>query len=468
MKEKLELHPDRFFSPEPGTRSIARELYETVKNLPIISPHGHVDPALFADENYRFGNPVELFIKPDHYLYRMLYSQGIALEELSIGEEKTENPKKIWRKFADNFYLFRSTPTGIWLEYEFAELFGVKYSLNCDTADEIYEEIDKKLKTPEFSPRNLFKKFNIEVLSTTDEPASELAAHKKIMDSDWTGRVIPSFRTDALTDISRADWTDAVKSVERLTGITINSYPNYLKALEKRREFFKKAGASSTDTAVIQPFTEELSPGKAEDIFQKALKGGASPKECLMWNGNILMELARMSVEDGLVMQLHAGCFRNHNEQIYRKFGPDRGCDIPAANEFTRNLRPLLNKYGNDSRLTLIVFTLDESVYSRELAPLAGHYPCMRLGPAWWFHDSPNGMRRYRERVTETAGLYNTAGFLDDTRAFPSIPARHDLARRIDSDWLAGLVSRHIITMGGALEMAKDCACNLAKKTYKL
>ncbi len=468
MKEKLELNPDRFFDPDPGTRNTARELFEAVKDMPIISPHGHVDPGLFADDNCRFGNPVELFIKPDHYLYRMLYSQGISLEELAIGEEKTENPKKIWKKFAENFYLFRSTPTGIWLEYEFAELFGVKYKLNLDTADEIYDEIDEKLKTPGFSPRNLFKKFNIEVLSTTDEPSSELSCHKKIKDSGWAGRIIPSMRTDALTDISRPDWAGTVKAVEKLTGITIGSYADYLKAVEKRREFFRQAGASSTDTAVIQPFTQELARGKAEEIFQKALERTASPEECAGWNGNILMELARMSVEDGLVMQIHAGCSRNHNERVYRKFGSDKGCDIPAANEFTQNLKPLLNKYGNDQRLTLIVFTLDESAYSRELAPLAGHYPCMKLGPAWWFHDSPNGMRRYREMVTETAGLYNTAGFLDDTRAFPSIPARHDLARRIDSNWLAGLVSRHIITRSDALEMAKDCAYNLAKKTYKL
>lgn len=468
MSEKFKLNPDRFFDPEPEIKNLARHLYGKVKDLPIISPHGHVDPAMFADENYTFGNPVELFIKPDHYLYRMLYSQGVTLEELGIGEKETENPRKIWQILGDNFYLFRGTPTGIWLEYEFSELFGIDRKLDPDSASGIYDEINEKLKTPEFSPRELFDKFNIEVLSTTDEAVSDLGIHRKIKDSGWDRKILPSFRTDALTDITRPDWPGNIKEASELAGVEIDSYKNYIHALQKRREYFRSMGANSTDTAVIQPFTEELSPAGAEAIFERALSGKASGEDRRRFTAHMLMELAGMSVEDGLVMQLHAGSFRNHNRNIFQKFGPDRGCDIPVANEFTKNLQPLLNKYGNDSRLTLIVFTLDESVYSRELAPLAGHYPAMKLGPAWWFHDSPNGMKRYRERVIETAGLYNTAGFLDDTRAFPSIPARHDLSRRIDCNWLAGLASRHIITRSDAEEMAADCAYNLAKKTYKL
>lgn len=468
MRIKLELHPDRFFAPEPGTRKIARELYLGTKNLPIVSPHGHVDPAIFADEDYRFPNPVDLFIKPDHYLYRMLFSRGIPLEQLSVGREKTENPEAAWKIFAENFYLFRSTPTGIWLEHEFSEVFGVKYRLSPETAREIYDGINEKLKSPEFSPRKLFEKFNIEVLSTTDEPSSTLDVHRRIENSGWKGRVIPALRTDSYTDISRPDWRETVEAVGKLAGISIDSYSAYIAALEKRREFFRLAGAKATDTGVIQPYTEELSRPAAEKIFSKAIAGTASGRDCERWSGHILMVLAGMSAEDGLVMQLHSGCLRNHNSGIFKTFGADRGCDIPVAGEFTRNMRPLLNKFGNDARLTLIVFTLDESLYSRELAPLAGHYPCLKLGPAWWFHDSPNGMRRFREMTTETAGLYNTAGFLDDTRAFPSIPARHDLSRRIDADWLAGLVSRHAITMEDALAMARDCAYNLARETYKL
>jgi glucuronate isomerase len=175
-----------------------------------------------------------------------------------------------------------------------------------------------------------------------------------------------------------------------------------------------------------------------------------------------------MSAEDGLVMQLHPGSWRNHNRLIFEAFGPDRGCDIPVATEFTRNLRALLNKFGNHPNFRLVLFTLDESTYSRELAPLAGHYPAVRLGPPWWFHDSIQGMLRFRQRATETAGIYNTAGFNDDTRAFASIPARHDLARRVDSSFLAGLVARHIIEMEEAGEMIVDLACNLARDAYRL
>ena len=218
----------------------------------------------------------------------------------------------------------------------------------------------------------------------------------------------------------------------------------------------------------MTPNTAELTPSEADTIFQRALHGKIDSSDVSRFTAHMLMEMARMSIEDGLVMQLHPGSLRNHNEVIFQKFGLDKGADIPIQTEYTQNLRPLLNKYGNDSRLTLILFTLDETTYSRELAPLAGHYPALKLGPPWWFFDSLNGMARYFDRVMETAGIYNTAGFNDDTRAFCSIPARHDLWRRASADWLAGLVARHIIDMNDAKEMIQDLAVNLAKRAYKL
>jgi glucuronate isomerase len=182
----------------------------------------------------------------------------------------------------------------------------------------------------------------------------------------------------------------------------------------------------------------------------------------------MLVEMARMSLEDGLVMQIHPGSYRNHNRGLFERFGRDKGADIPMQTDYVNSLRPLLQRYGNEPDLTVILFTLDETVYSRELAPLAGHYPILKLGPPWWFHDSPEGMRRFREQVTETAGFYNTVGFNDDTRAFLSIPARHDVARRMDCSFLAKLVVEHRLPEDEAHEVARDLAYNLAKAAYKL
>ncbi|OGS17960.1 MAG: glucuronate isomerase [Elusimicrobia bacterium RIFOXYA2_FULL_40_6] len=472
VKEKLTLHPDRFFSPDPEIRKIARELYVSVKDLPIISPHGHVNPKIFADPAYSFGNPTELFIIPDHYLFRMLYSQGISMESLGVpridGGETEKDPKKIWKIFADNFYLYRGTPTGIWLEYELSEVFGIRERLSSETAAEIYDEISKKLKDPKFSPRVLFDRFKIEVLATTDSAADTLEYHKMIKKSGWKGKVIPTFRPDSIMDISRKDWRENVDELSSVSGIDIHNYETFIRALRERREFFKTLGATATDIVSLTPYTAELSKNEIDAIFSSALEGKSTPQDALRFTAFMVMEMARLSIEDGLVMQLHVGCYRNHNREVFEKFGPDKGCDIPIPLEFTKNLQPLLNKYGNNPRLTLIVFTLDEANYSRELAVLAGHYPAMKIGPAWWFHDSINGMTRYREQVTETAGLYNTTGFVDDTRAFLSIPSRHDLARRVDANWIAGLQARHIITNTDAKEMIKDTAYRLAKKAYKL
>jgi glucuronate isomerase len=468
---RLVLNDNRFFDPNPTVRRIARLLYNSVKNLPIISPHGHVDPNIFV-ENKPFPNPTELFLIPDHYIYRMLYSQGISMESLGIpalnGSTVEKDAHKIWKLFGEHYYLFRGTPTGVWLNHEFSVVFGIKKKFTGSTALEIYDQINEKLQSPRFRPRALFEKFNIEVLSTTDAATDTLEPHQKLRASGWKGRVVPCFRPDAVTSLKAKNWQQNIHLLGARVGKEIASYRSFIEALENRRAFFKSMGAVSTDHGIESPFTHELSRSDAEAIFQRALQGVVTDRDAALFTAHMLMEMARMSIEDGLVMQIHPGSDRNHNQKIYEKYGLDKGCDIPLQTEYTRNLKELLNKYGNDPRLTVIVFTLDETSYARELAPLAGHYPAMKLGPAWWFHDSIEGMTRYRSMVTETAGFYNTVGFNDDTRAFVSIPARHDLSRRIDSNFLAGLVARHIVDLVEAKELSTDLAYGLVKKAYKL
>ncbi|MDH4206904.1 MAG: glucuronate isomerase, partial [Desulfobacteraceae bacterium] len=403
---RLELNKDRFFDPQPEVRKIASELYAQVKNSPIVSPHGHVEPRILA-ENTSFSDPTELIIIPDHYIYRLLYSQGVSMESLGIptkdGTRVETDRGKIWQTFADYFYLFAGTPTGAWLSHEFSEVFGIKKKLDSKTAMEIYDDILEKLCTPEFLPRALFDRFNIEVLTTTDGAADSLAYHKKIQESGWDGKVIPCFRPDAVVNILDPAWQVEINALGKSAGIEIDSFKDYIQALESRREFFKSMGAVSTDQGVLSPFTNELSSNEIDLIFKRALSGTASENDAVLFTAHMLMEMARMSVEDGLVMQIHPGSFRNHNEMMFKRFGRDTGSDIPIQTEFTRNLHPLLKKFGNNPNFTLILFTLDESTYTRELAPLAGHYPCLKLGPPWWFNDSFEGMIRFRSMVTETA-----------------------------------------------------------------
>ena len=465
------LLPDRFFDPNPAQRDLARELHESVVDLPLVCPHGHVDPRLLADENATFGTPADLLIIPDHYVFRMLYSQGIPLESLGVpridGSQVEQDHRRIWQLFADHFYLFRGTPTGIWLAQELHEVFGIEEKLTAETAQSIYDQLAAKLTMPEFTPRALFKRFNIEVLCTTDAVTDTLHHHQAIRDSDWDGDVRPTFRPDGVANLLTPGWRENIHALSDVSGIKVHSYPKFIQALEERRGFFKHMGATATDHAAQSAHTTELSRSESEAIFQRALQGTATTDDAHRFAAHMLTEFARMSIDDGLVMQLHVGSVRNHNELVFERFGPDSGCDIPQTSEFTHNLRPLLQKYGNDSRLTLILFTLDEMTYSRELAPLAGHYPAVKLGPPWWFHDSLRGMARYFDQIIETAGLYNTVGFNDDTRAFPSIPARHDVWRRVVSNWLAGLVVRGVVDMDDAHEMALEASYTLAKRAYK-
>jgi glucuronate isomerase len=470
-EDALVLHEDRFFDPDPTVRGIARALYEETRGLPLICPHGHVDPALLAADA-PFPEPTALLIIPDHYIFRMLYSRGVPMEAMGVptrdGWAVETDPRKIWQTFADHWYLFRGTPTGAWLDHELYDLFGVRVRLNGRTAQRVYDQVAERLRSPEFRPRALFDRFNIEVLATTDAAADDLRHHRAIRESGWGGRVIPSFRPDAVLRIAAPAWGAEIEALAAAAGTSIDSYAQLIAALEDRRAFFRSMGATATDHAVLEPYTQRLADEEAERLFQLARAGRATAEDQRRFEAHMLMEMARMSTEDGMTMQLHPGALRDHNQRVHDRFGLDKGADIPVATEYTRNLRNLLNAYGNDPRLTLVLFTLDESAYARELAPLAGHYPALRLGPPWWFHDSIQGMIRFREQTTETAGIYNTAGFNDDTRAFCSIPARHDLNRRVEASWLGGLVARHVVTMGDAREMARALAYELARETYKL
>ncbi len=469
---KLELLPERVFDSDPARRRVGMELYEQVAGLPLVCPHGHVDPNLFADEEMTLGSPADLFIIPDHYVFRMLYSQGISLEDLGVprtdGGEVEINHRRIWQRFADHFYLFRGTPTGLWLNDELHTLFGISEKLTSETAQEIYDEIEEKLARPEFRPRALYESFRIEVLCTTDSAIDDLSSHKKIRASEWKGDIRPTFRPDAVVQLLTPGWQESLNKLGELVGEEVTSFKSFRKALERRREDFKALGATATDHGCPSPYAEELSDTEVEAIFQRALGGKVSEQDSVRFTAHMLMEMARMSIEDGLVMQLHPGSVRNHNRWVYDRFGADKGCDMPEATEYTKNLRFLLDRYGNEKRLTLVLFTLDETAYSRELAPLAGHYPALRLGPPWWFFDSVNGMERYFDMVVETAGIYNTAGFNDDTRAFPSIPARHDVWRRASCNWLAGLVVRGMLDNADAIEMARSMAYGLAREAYRL
>ncbi len=470
MPRHLTLHEDRLFPAEPSTRAIARELYSSIRRLPIISPHGHTDPAWFADDQ-PFGNATELLLAPDHYLYRMLYSQGVSLEALGVSSRRglaSADPRAAWRLFASRFYLFQGTPSWLWLNHVFKEVFGLDVVLDETTADRYFEEIGAALATPAFRPRALFDRFNIEVLATTESPVDTLEHHRRIRESGWPGRVITTYRPDVVVDPEHEQFRVALERFGQLTGKDVHTWRGYLQAHRARRAEFIRAGATATDHGHPTARTVDLGETDCERLFARVLSGSFTTDEAELFRGQMLVEMARMSLDDGLIMQIHPGAFRNHNRWLFEEYGRDKGADIPMATDYVRSLKPLLDRFGNEPRLTVILFTLDETTYSRELAPLAGHYPVLKLGPAWWFHDSPEGMRRFREQTTETAGFHNTVGFNDDTRAFLSIPARHDVARRVDCAFLARLVAEHRLDEPDAARIAADLAYHLPKRAYRL
>jgi len=461
------LHEDRLFPAEASTREISKRLYATVRGLPIVSPHGHSQASWFA-RNEPFPDPAKLFVQPDHYIFRMLYSQGIPLEELELGVTEMKNPRKVWRIFAENYFLFRGTPTRMWLDHAFQELFGLAERLCAKNADMYFDTISDKLRRPEFLPRALYDQFKIEVLATSDSPLDSLADHAAIRGSGWKARLLPTFRPDPVVDPAFAGFAENVAKLGELTRENTSSWTGYLNALRKTRVRFRELGCTATDHGHPTAQTANLAAAEAANLFQIVLGGNADGSQQELFRAQMLTEMARMSVDDGLVMQIHSGSVRNHNRKIHERYGRDVGADIPTAANYVDALKPLLDAFGNERNLTIILFTLDESTYSRELAPLAGHYPSLRLGPPWWFHDSPEGMLRFREQVTETAGFYNTVGFNDDTRAFLSIPGRHDVARRVDCAFLAKLVADHRLDEDEALQVVHDLAYGLVKKAYRL
>ncbi|MEP3295884.1 MAG: glucuronate isomerase [Pseudoruegeria sp.] len=462
----LALHPDRLFPTDPTLRAIARRLFAQIEHLPLICPHGHTDPAWFA-VNECFSNPTELLILPDHYVRRMLVSQGIQVLDM-CDSNGTPDFRAVWRTFAQNYHLFDGTPTRIWLDHTFVDLFGLNVALSSETADLIYDQITECLAQDAFRPRAMAERFNIEVITTTEGPIDVLNHHKAIAQSGWTTRVISAYRPDAVIDPETPGFLSNLIAFGECSGEDTGNWRGYLKAHRNRRAYFAQMGATSTDHGHPSAQTCNLSKAEAEALFDKVKSGRSTPQDNEIFRGQMLTEMARMSLDDGMVMQLHVGSFRNHSPITFNRFGGDQGFDIPRPTSYVSALKPLLDQIGMDPRLSLILFTLDETAYSRELAPLAGVYPSIKLGPAWWYYDSPSGMMRYREQVTETAGFYNTVGFNDDTRALPSIGARHDMARRVDCAYLAGQVGQHMMSEDAASWIAHDLAYGLAKKAYKL
>ncbi|MFV0358873.1 glucuronate isomerase [Tropicimonas sp.] len=465
------LDENRLFPVDPSTRTMAADLYASVRDLPIVSPHGHTDPRWYA-ENAPFPDPAQLFVTPDHYVFRMLFSQGVSLDDLGVlradGTRVETDGRKIWRLFAENYYLLRGTPSRMWLDHSFQQVFGLDERFGPDTADRFYDHISECLAQPEFRPRALFERFGIEVITTTESPLDDLRWHRMIRDSGWPGRVITAYRPDPVVDPEFEGFAGNVEKFGEIAGTDATTWEGYLQAHRIRRAYFKEFGATSSDHGHATARTENLPLSEAVALFEKALAGTCTPNEADTFRGHMLTEMARMSIDDGLVLQIHPGAARNHSAPMMALHGRDKGFDIPTRTDYVTALKPLLDAVGTDPRLSVILFTLDETAFSRELAPLAGVYPSLRLGPAWWFFDSPEGMRRFRETTTETAGFYNTVGFNDDTRAFCSIPARHDVARRVDSAYLATLVSTGRLAEDEAYEVAQDLSYRLVKKAYKL
>ncbi len=470
MTRQLRLDPDRLFPADPTTRSIARELYATIAHAPIVSPHGHTDPAWFAT-NDRWTDATSLLLAPDHYIYRMLYSQGVDLDALRIARrdgEPATDPRAAWRLFASHLHLFRGTPSRIWLDHVFAEVFGFDVALDATTADHYFDAIGAALASDAFRPRALFDRFRIDFLATTEGPQDDLSHHHAIHRSGWAGRVVTTYRPDGVIDVEHEAFKPAMARFAELTGEDVYDWTGYLAAHRKRRADFRAAGATATDHGHATAATANLSRDEAERLFRTIVTDTWTPADAELFRAQMLTEMAAMSLDDGMVMQIHPGSFRNHNAGLFASHGRDKGADIPTRTDYVRALKPLLDRFGNERDLSIILFTLDESSYARELAPLAGHYPCLKLGPSWWFHDSPEGMRRFREMTTETAGFYNTVGFNDDTRAFLSIPARHDVARRIDCGFLARLVAEHRLEDWEAAELAHELTSGLVRRAYKI
>jgi glucuronate isomerase len=464
------LHPDRLLPVDPSTRAIARRLYAAVRELGVISPHGHVDPRLLLDDE-PFPDPATLLVTPDHYVTRLLHAAGVGLDALGVGEGplSDERSRAVWRLLCAHWDVFRGTQVRFWLEAELAEIFAVELRPSADTADAIYDQLVERLAEDAYRPRALYERFRIAVLATTDDPCDDLSAHAALAaDPTWAGRVIPTFRPDRYLEPAQPGWAQAVARLGEVADVDTASFEGYVRALEQRRRHFAAHGAVSTDHSHEDVRTDPLDPSVAARIYRAALADEATVEEATAFRRNMLLEMARMSCEDGLVMTVHPGVRRGHHRPTAARFGPDTGSDVPVRVEFTDALRPLLERYGTHPGLHLVAFTLDETVWSRELAPLAGFYPSLYVGAPWWFLDAPELIRRYRRAVTEIAGFARTSGFIDDTRAFCSIPARHDMSRRLDAGWVAELVAEHRLQEDEAVDVVIDLVTGRPTAVFKL
>ncbi|MCU1518945.1 MAG: glucuronate isomerase [Pseudarthrobacter sp.] len=468
MSQSIAAHPDRLLPADPGTRSIARELLQRVQDLPIISPHGHVDAAVI-EHNTAFPDPAALLVSPDHYVTRLIHASGVPLDRLRGSVTAEPDSRTVWREFCKAWPLFEGTASGYWLRTQFDSVFGLQLEISAETADASYDAISAKLLEPGFRPRQLFKDFNIEVLATTDDPLDSLASHKAIaQDPTFHGRVLPTFRPDAYLNIAHPTWSANVDRLIAAAGDGGTGYTGYLTALENRRRYFVEHGAVSADHGVRTPATLKLDAAGAAALFERARSGQATAQDRDTFEAHMMYQMARMSVADGLVMTIHPGSYRNHHEPTFNTFGADTGHDIPFATNYTEAIRPLLQDFGTAKDFHLVLFTLDETVFSRELAPLAGFYPSVYLGAPWWFLDAPDAMLRFRSAVTETAGFSRSSGFIDDTRAFCSIPARHDASRRIEASFLARLVAEHRVSEDRAHELIVDLVDGSPRRVFKL
>ena len=468
--DQLAPSPDRLLPADPGVRAIARRLYAAVQDQPLISPHGHV-PAQWLADDTPFGDPTSLLLSPDHYVLRLLHAQGIPLEGLGVGEGTldADGARRAWRSFCGQWAAFRGTPSRYWMENVLAGVFGVSERPSLQSADTIYDTVTGALARPEYRPRALMDRFAIDVLATTDDPVDDLRFHAALhADDGFAHRVVPTFRPDRYLEPGRPDFPGLMAALAQASGIDTGSYAGYLAALADRRRYFKDHGAVSSDHSHLDVVTLTLDDAEAARIYDDAIAGRVSSQDATALRRHMLVEMARMATEDGLVMTLHPGVYRNHHSETLRRFGPDTGSDIPVSMEFTRGLQPLLDEFGTAQGFHLILFTLDETVFSREIAPLAGFYPSVYAGAPWWFLDAPDAVRRFRSATTETAGFYRTSGFVDDTRAFLSIPARHDMARRLDAGHLARLVAEHQLEEDEAVETAVDLVTTVPTTAFKL
>ena len=464
-------HPDRLFPADPAERDLARRLHASVADAPIYSPHGHVPAAMLADDQ-PFPDPAALLITPDHYVTRMLHAVGVPLDALGLARDGVPSPasgRAIWRTLCEHWDAFLGTPVRFWFESEFSEVFGLTEQPSAANADALYDQLEATLASPEFRPRALFDRFRIAVLATTDDPADDLEAHARLAaDPTFTGRVVPTFRADRYMHPDEPGWAGRLRTLAERADVDTSSYEGLLEALRARRAAFAAAGGTATDTGVLDAGSEPLDSAEASRIHRAALDGSLTASEAVAYRRNMLYRLAEMAAADGLVMQLHPGVHRNHHRPTFEAYGPDTGHDLPAVGAFTEPLTPILRDFGTNPTFRLVLFTVDETTFSREIAPLAGFYPSVYAGAPWWFLDTPAAILRYRRAITDSAGFAKTSGFIDDTRAFCSIPARHDMSRRVDASFMASLVVTHQLAEEDAFAIARQLVDDIPRGTFRL